>query len=439
VLCAAPYVSATLASRVKIELPSQVDLLGWAEYIRSNPRPMTSMAAIFHTWDARRQAHHLTLTDKNWSNKRVALVSLSRPWHGKLQSLLAANTSRLVVAAGESLYSYGFAATEQAGVRLGATFGLSGSQGPRRDITGITFVPGTEDTLCLGFQDGSLERVRLPSPPVPASRVQVLDANHRERYDLDAGSFIKSLSASRDRLLAVSYSGRATLFAPDAAGPQPTHVELQRKCWAAHLNLRASAPFAAFGSTSATPLTVHAVAEAGLAAEPTAHLGAAGSEHSRPAAYALCQPACAGGPWGAPDPLLISGWFDGVVRCYDLRSATPVSGAPGTPVARRPVLSLHDPWAYEAFYAVGAGGGAHAHVAGGSARHALVALWDVRRPRAGWSAYGPGDGSSPVYALHVESARAFGATQSRAFALDFAPGAPTAPVTKYMHATGHDR
>jgi hypothetical protein len=168
------------------------------------------MAAIFHSWDARRQAHHLTLTDKNWSNKRVALVSLSRPWHGKLQSLLAANTSCLVVAAGESLYSYGFAATEQAGVRLGATFGLGGSQGLRRDITGIAFVPGTDDTLCLGFQDGSLERVRLPSPSVPASRVQVLDGGHRERYDLDAGSFIKSLSASRDRLLAVSYSGRAT-------------------------------------------------------------------------------------------------------------------------------------------------------------------------------------------------------------------------------------
>jgi hypothetical protein len=118
----------------------------------------------------------------------------------------------------------------------------------------------------------------------------------RERDTLNTGSFVESLYASRDRLLAVLYSNCAMLFASGAADPQPAHVELQRKCLVAHLvNVRASVLFAASCSTCAMPLTVHDPAEAVLAAVPSAHLGMAGSDHSRPAACALCQP----GPGGS--------------------------------------------------------------------------------------------------------------------------------------------
>jgi hypothetical protein len=94
------------------------------------------------------------------------------------------------------------------------------------------------------------------------------------------------------------------LFAPGAANPQPAHVELQREYWVARLNVCASVPFAASGLMSAIPLTVHAPAEAVLAAVPSAHLGVAGSSHSRPAACTLCQPG-PGGSWGAPGPLFL--------------------------------------------------------------------------------------------------------------------------------------
>jgi hypothetical protein len=82
------------------------------------------------------------------------------------------------------------------------------------------------------------------------------------------------------------------------------------------------------------PLTVHDPAEAVLAAVPSAHLGMAGSDHSRSAARAFCQPG-PGGPWGAPDPLFVSVWLDGVVRYYDLCAPTAILGTPGAPVARR--------------------------------------------------------------------------------------------------------
>jgi hypothetical protein len=165
-----------------------------------------------------------------------------------------------------------------------------------------------------------------------------------ERDTLHAGPFIRAPYASRDRLLAVLYSSCAMLFASGAADPQPAHVKLQRECWVAHLNVRASVLFAASCSTCAMPLTVHDPAEVVLAAVPSAHLGMAGSDHSRPAACALCQPG-PGGSLGAQDPLFVSGWLDRVMRCHKLR--TPTAITPGASVARRPVLSLHGAWAYE--------------------------------------------------------------------------------------------
>jgi hypothetical protein len=123
--------------------------------------------------------------------------------------------------------------------------------------------------------------------------------------------------------------------------------------------------------------------------------------------------------------------FDGTARVHDLRSDARMGEGPfhTTPAPLKPVLSFADPWSLEALYAIGAGGGAGAHIVGGTARHRLVALWDVRaggKRIGGWSAYGPGDasdaGSSPVYALHVERARVFATTQSRPFVIDFGPG-----------------
>jgi hypothetical protein len=104
----------------------------------------------------------------------------------------------------------------------------------------------------------------------------------RERDTLDAGPFIRAPYASRDWLLAVLYSSCAMLFVSGSADLQPAHVKLQRECWVAHLNVRASVLFAASCSTCAMPLTVHDPAEAVLAAVPSAHLGMAGSDHCAP-------------------------------------------------------------------------------------------------------------------------------------------------------------
>lgn len=422
---------------------------------------MSSIAALFSSWDVLRQARYLATTDRNWDIRDVRLYPLAQSWHGKLQSLLAASNERLVLTAGETLYSYNYPKPGDgrdagpAGVRLEGAYALNPSpgDGPRRDVTGLAFIPGSEDTLCLGFQDGSLECVRVPTND---GRTHASSSGSRTPYYVDAGTFIKAVSASRDRLLSISYTGRVSLFSTtptdedageDCETSEPFYLDLDRKCWAAHLSLIAPSPFAAFGSTSSLPLTVHYIAEDKVHEEPSQILGSTASEHSRPAAYSITQP-CADtySPWGAPENIIVSGWFDGVVRCYDLRSPdqTGTDHISGQAI-RRPVLSLHDPWAYEAFYSVAAGGGSGAHVVGGSARHALVAFWDVRnasrtqdhlrfqdftstsRAKAGsgastgWSAYGQTaeEGSSPVYSMHLETSRLFISTQNQAFSFDF--------------------
>jgi WD40 repeat protein len=160
-------------------------------------------------------------------------------------------------------------------------------------------------------------------------------------------------------------------------------------------------------------------------------------------------------PLGPPDQILVSGWYDGHVRVHDLRSSTRVStiNTVDGPAPLIPVLESHfDPWCLEPIYSVSCGGGSSAFIAAGVARHSLVAFWDVRYPKRGWSVHAPGNDPSPVYAIILESSRLFGATQSRPFVYDFGPGVThdTYPwvqypsdadsfnyyVTRYSHLSG---
>jgi WD40 repeat protein len=126
--------------------------------------------------------------------------------------------------------------------------------------------------------------------------------------------------------------------------------------------------------------------------------------------------------WGASPQVLVAGWYDGQVRCYDMRSSSHAHSTLGSSAPLRPVLSLCDPWLYEAIYDVSCGGGSSSHIAAGSARHSVVSFWDVRFTKRGWSVHAPGNDSSPVYTVILESSRLFGATQSRPFVYDFGPG-----------------
>jgi len=149
--------------------------------------------------------------------------------------------------------------------------------------------------------------------------------------------------------------------------------------------------------------------------------------HCQNAVYGITR-APPSSPWGSSPQILVSGWYDGPVRCYDLRSSSRFASHPTTPMTQRdpaplrPMLRLHDPWSYESTYSVSCGGGSGSFIAAGSARHSVVSFWDVRFPAAGWSVHAPHNDRSPVYQVILESSRLFAATESRPFVYDFGPG-----------------
>lgn len=386
-----------------------------------------------------------TIADRNWSRKNFIARPLSSKWTGKLQSVLAVNDSRLLVAAGNVIYSYTF--EQRGGIRYEYSCVTSQKLQAERDMTSIATVPdgGLDRTIYIGYANGTLERVQLPeasdsdqrrkwASPEPAFREKCI--SHRT-------GLIESISATDRHLLYLSAQGTAVFLNHTLPSPSSSShiIEIGKRGWSAYLSPRASTPYAAFGTSSLTPLTIHPILNTELSHAPSAILAASQSAESshHSAVYGIAG-APPGSPWGASDQILVSGWYDGIVRVHDLRSSARSSAADTitttnnntntnapAPAPLLPVLSLCDPWSDEPIYAVSAGGGTSSHIAAGTARHSVVAFWDVRASHLGWSVHGPGNDSSPVYSVLLEGSRLFGATQSRPFVLDFGPPPPPPP------------
>ncbi|TFK40533.1 hypothetical protein BDQ12DRAFT_627018 [Crucibulum laeve] len=414
---------------------------GWPAYLRAHPRPSYSLSRARTQWKPQYTFHYDRMSDDAWKRSEFIARPLSRAWFGKLQPILAISTSRLIVAAGSNLYSYKFGGSidlASPSVEVEGMISLSENHQANCDITGITFVEdgGLDQTIYVGFQDGVLERVVLK----PSSNEDELSADRANIATMHSGHFVESLSSDSNLLLSLSAEGQATLLDHHQYIPQSiSTIELNTRSWTSHLSLHASGPYAAFGTSSSTPLVIHPITNDQLSPNPIAVLGTMSNQTTEPAVYGLSQaPICS--PWGSSPQILVSGGFYGEIRCYDLRSSLRVSEAEGTsessPAPLRPVLTLSNPWLDEAVYSVSCGGGSGSHIAAGSARHSVVSFWDVRSPKTGWSVHAPGNDRSPVYSVILESSRFFGATQSRPFVYDFGPG--VTPDTYPAVPTNHD-
>jgi hypothetical protein len=404
---------------------------GWPNYLRANTRPSHSLSGTRSYWDACTQVRYNALADRAWSRPSFIARPLARPWPGKLQPILAVSSSRLIVAAGSTLYSYEFTAPSGSdgapGVQFEASFTLAGCE-TGRDITGITFVPdgGADRTLYIGFEDSALERLSLPLPSKDTRENVVIKRPSGNMFKFKDGGIVESISSDGDSLLSLSAQGTAALIDTSGILSTPQTIELQKRSWSSHLSMKSSTPFAAFGTSSTTPLVVHPITNYTLSRTPSAILhpyAKHATENRSSAVYGIADTPPSG-PWGGSDQVLVSGWYDGLVRVHDLRSSSRLPGTSSLegPAPLLPVLSLCDSWSFEPIYAVSCGGGSSSYIAAGSARHSVVAFWDVRSPSQGWSVHAPGNDSSPVYSIHLESSRLFGATQSRPFVYDFGPG-----------------
>ncbi|THU81234.1 hypothetical protein K435DRAFT_694013 [Dendrothele bispora CBS 962.96] len=433
-------------------LYSLVDNYGWTKYLRLNPRPSVSLSQARGKWSPTQNARYNILTDQAWSELHFVARPLSRPWIGRFQPVLALNNSRLVVASGCTIYSYRFAFVKSR--RLDAppvqhegTISLSDdSRNIRCDITSLAFIEDgrRSQTLLCGLQNGTYVKVLISLDKANKMTSRVIPfANHPVTLDT-----IQSLSADGSLLLSLTYGGEASLMSMTSPDSILSSIHLTKRSWKSFLNMEASSPFAAFGTSSNTPLTIHSVLSGSeLSQQPTTILSTREDAPSfRSAVYGICR-ASTFFPGGSSPQILVSGWFDGQVRVHDLRVSPGELGGPATSsepslslssssqstseqdssastdrVPLRPVLTLSDPWTYDPIYSVSSGGGNGSHIAAGSARHSVVSFWDVRNPSKGWSVYAPGNDRSPVYDVVLESSRLFGATESRPFVYDFGPG-----------------
>lgn len=415
----------------------QVTGYGWSSYLRANPRPSCSLSKARQLWLPAVRARYDVTVDSAWTHPHFVARPLSRMWAGKLQPVMAISPHRLIVGAGSSLYSYAFGAAKSSASSPPIVFegvvSLLDDPEHARNITAISFIhdDGAAAILDVAFQDGAIERTRLFNTRHIAGGAPVLSCTRNKGAHMPGNDFVESISVDAGSVLALSTNGHARLSSnhTDFSGAATTHalINLQSRSWVAHLCMEASTPYAAFGTASTTPLNIYAVADGGaLVPRPAAILHTKRGADLPPdklpssAVYGLAR-GPPNSPWGSSPQILVSGWFDGQVRCYDLRSSARAApdGAPGGATHLRPVLSLADRWSYEPIYSVACGGGSAAHIAAGTARHSVVSFWDVRAPATSWSVHAPGNDPSPVYSVVLESSRFFGVTQSRPFVYDF--------------------
>lgn len=409
---------------------SQVHNFGWSIFLRNNQRHSLALHSSRSRWSPFAQVRYNFSADRAWSRANFIARPLSRPWHGNLQPIIALSTSTLLVAAGRVLYSYVVQDTSDASSShiifdCSYTFNL-GRRTVQPDITSVTFLPdtGQDRTVFVGFEDGFVEQVRLPPCRVARNRheIDVIERIPQSVLQCHGANVVQDISCTSHTLLSLSQRGKVILTNLASDSSPSTSMNLDTKSWASHLCTSSPSPYAVFGTTSAAPLSLYYIAPHGFSPAPSISLQ---STKNRPSAvYGItCAPPSS--PLGPSEQIIVSGWYDGSVRIYDLRVShhlsSPDSASSSLPTLF-PVLTMQDPWSPEPIYGVSCGGGNASFVAAGTARHSVVAFWDVRQPSRGWGVYAPGNDPSPVYSLVLESSRVFGATQSRPFVYDFGLG-----------------
>jgi hypothetical protein len=426
---------------------------GWRDFCRANHRHTASVETRWSTLSYRERARDTNLINQAWPSRRFVARTLNNRWPQKYQPVLALSPTRLIVAAGNAITSYRFGYNAKEGRSIVAQEGVYTifPAQPGFDITGVDFLPdhGKDETLLLSNHSGGLVRIRLPPSTGELSNSDAYAYRHGHfgrrpmpppQVKLTAqyttpSETLRVLKVAGTTAVALSANGVASVLNTASPWIAPKTTVVGKKAWSAHIETSSSSPYMAIGTDE--NVVIHSFTDGSLSADPCAILGGPG----RPTPVY-----CVGAfiPGGNPN-IIASGWYDGKVRVHDLRSSqrtwlSESSTALNKKTALASVMSFSDPWrSFDPVYSLAArgrmedenerlsGGGLphqYHYLTAGSALHSVVCLWDVRKPSQSWSVYAPGGDRSPVYALRAEGSRVWGATQWRAFVLDFAPDAP---------------
>ena len=436
-----------------------------------NKRASYSLAGTIDSWTTYDRIKYDVQTERAWSNRAFVARPLSTSWQRRFVPTIAISTSRLIYSAGKQLHIFQFTPPPSLEAPHVTYEGACEISRPKtgaapdslHDITCMGFLPGDREhsTLIIGFVDGAVKRAKIPTKfdTLSQSKGNIASADLEDMYANEAA--IESLSISGT--LSVTVSGTGDVELRDHVTGSSSSIQLGLRSWSTYLSSSGSSAYAAFGTSSSAPLSIHPLTESALLSKPSFILSSekfqrdesansttnptpseilARIQRSSSAVYGLCDspPSLC----NTPGQTLVSGWFDGIVRVYDLRSSrrlspttlpNPGNGSSSVTVPTlAPVMTMYDPWSTEPIYTMASGGGAGYTIAAGTARHSVVSFWDVRQPRDGWSVHAPGNDSSPVYSIVLESSRLFGASQSRPFVYDFGPGVTRSTYPAITHS-----
>ncbi|KAF8464760.1 hypothetical protein JB92DRAFT_3136146 [Gautieria morchelliformis] len=432
ILCVLSYLNITSISSLSKTcrvLHAIVEDSGWKVYALEHPLPSQSLtpALNYSLWSMRDLVRHQKLAHTAWKRRQFVSRPLGPEWSSKFHSVMAISSSRLVVAAGNTLYCYKFTpptSRHSEAPRVIFEYVVTFPKDARRDISGIAFEHDGQGVILSSFH-GALGRISLPQS---SSRkhwsVRAPDLLYFQRQ----GRPIRSMSVASNTVLTIDSVGLASMYSladPDRSLLSSFAVggSLPATGWATHLSLRSSSGFAVFGTSSATPLVAHGVTESGISAYPQAILSLSGKPSTtaiRRAVYSITGTSPRTFPWASSsDQIIISGWYHGIISLHDLRCPAHSDSLGRGPILP-PVQTMKDPLMLSPIYSLSSAG---AHIAAGSARSSVVHLYDVRSPKTGWSIYLPQEygrpTSSPVYSCLLESTRLWAATESRPFVVDF--------------------
>ncbi|KAF8606788.1 hypothetical protein BDV93DRAFT_520412 [Ceratobasidium sp. AG-I] len=393
-------------SRTCWVLHDLVSNTGWTTYTLAHPRPSLSLSTYIAHLPPQRHARFIHLTDREWS----ARTGIARPLTLGLYAVrdatphMVVTPQRMVIAVANALHVYEFVGDK---VRSRGEVKLHRNAGANEDVTGLGI---SGDSLIVGCANGKVLRVRLSEGEEP------LKANVTAHYS-HPPQHITSLSTSKwgssaALALTATLGGTISLYHTKSPWVEPTRIvqeypaagTKQTRTWCSLIARSDS-----LAITGSTHISLHPILPSGLA--PTSSSSTLPGPLKHSACYALSH-----GPNDHPE-LILSGWHDGLVRMYDLRS-------------KDVPLTLRDPWSDSGVYCVGGGGGSGTHVVAGYSKHGMLAIFDIRSPSTAYTTYAPSSSLGParplngftqVSALHVEGSRIFGTTPHRAFVFDFGP------------------
>lgn len=272
--------------------------------------------------------------------------------------------------------------------------------------------PGS-DLIYIAFFFSGIFLYRLPED-IGRKPIQLLQM-HEDATALEYLNNVMSLSAparNPEHFLVTYYDGSMTLFSTETHERLASYSHFARPWCTTFLSKNVFA----LGAGNDSPLSLHTIREGSI--EQLYTIG-----QSRSPVYSMDT---------YTDKVIVSGWYDGKVRLYDLRVTT-----------ENAITSFADPLDDSAIYSVKTDG---FKLVAGAARHGRLRMWDLRYSLSdeaigqstpstrldlvgqvipsktwvstGWSAF-LGTNRSPVYSLDMDHRIVIAATASELWAMNF--------------------